>query len=141
MPYPAVEPLWNNLALTRSNIPYTKLPSDRWVRAADSNDLVADRHECGLPRIQHRGAIAPQTALLPGPAMQHPKRPEKAFPHVKQRCHRCHGSGRAKCPICNGTGEVVLGADVNGNAKFGRCSGCFGLKTTRCPTCNGEGFA
>jgi len=67
--------------------------------------------------------------------------PKGQMPLVKQRCHRCHGSGRAKCPICNGTGEVAQGADDNGNPKFGRCAGCFGLKTMRCPVCNGEGFA
>lgn len=59
---------------------------------------------------------------------------------VKRRCHRCQGTGRAACPICNGRGEVVTGTDVNGNPLFGQCTGCFGLKTARCPVCSGEGY-
>ena len=61
--------------------------------------------------------------------------------HVKQRCHRCQGTGRADCPICKGSGKVVTGTDMNGNPQFGPCMGCFGLKHTRCPVCSGEGYA
>jgi len=69
----------------------------------------------------------------------HARQPKPAQ-HVKRRCHRCHGTGRADCPICNGSGKVVQGTDVNGNPQFGPCSGCFGLKHTRCSVCAGEGF-
>jgi hypothetical protein len=59
---------------------------------------------------------------------------------VKQRCHRCRGTGRVPCQFCGGKGEVVKGRDVFGNPQFGRCDACFGLKSTRCTTCGGEGF-
>ena len=61
-------------------------------------------------------------------------------PDVKRRCHRCHGSGRAPCQICNGSGQVRKGNDRQGRPHFERCEGCFGLKTTRCRVCSGEGF-
>ncbi len=61
-------------------------------------------------------------------------------PQVRRRCHRCHGSGRAPCPICGGTGQVMTGTDRQGKPRFDRCSGCFGLKNTRCSHCGGEGF-
>ena len=61
-------------------------------------------------------------------------------PDVKRRCHRCHGSGRSPCQICNGAGQVATGKDVYGKAKYSNCGGCFGLKVSRCSTCNGEGF-
>ncbi|MFC2969638.1 hypothetical protein [Acidimangrovimonas pyrenivorans] len=60
--------------------------------------------------------------------------------HVKQRCHRCRGSGRVPCQFCGGSGQVRTGSDIFGNPQFGRCSACFGLKTTRCSHCGGEGF-
>ena len=69
----------------------------------------------------------------------HP-RPGKPTQDVKRRCHRCHGTGRSSCPICNGSGEVAKGTDVNGNPIFGQCTGCFGLKHTRCSVCSGEGY-
>ncbi|WP_284162863.1 hypothetical protein [Frigidibacter sp. SD6-1] len=59
---------------------------------------------------------------------------------VKRRCNRCHGFGRAPCRICAGKGQVLMGTDVYGRAKFERCGGCFGTKTTRCATCGGDGF-
>ncbi len=67
-------------------------------------------------------------------------RPTQPAEHVKRRCHRCQGTGRADCPICKGTGEVVASVDVNGNPLFSQCSGCFGRKHTRCPICSGEGY-
>jgi len=73
--------------------------------------------------------------------MQPPTYRRKKDEHVKQRCHRCRGTGRAPCPICNGTGQVLKGRDRLGHAEYGRCEGCFGLKTTRCSNCGGEGFA
>lgn len=66
-------------------------------------------------------------------------RPEHQ-PAVKRRCHRCRGSGRAPCQICNGTGQVQQGKDQFGKQQFGTCGGCFGLKTTRCAICGGEGL-
>ncbi len=59
---------------------------------------------------------------------------------IKRRCHRCHGSGRAPCPICSGRGEVMQGTDVNGAPIFGQCEGCYGLKHVRCAHCSGEGW-
>ncbi|SHJ17582.1 hypothetical protein SAMN05444404_1608 [Ruegeria lacuscaerulensis ITI-1157] len=61
--------------------------------------------------------------------------------HVKRRCHRCRGMGRAPCQICNGKGEVPKGRDHLGRLQFTRCNGCFGVKTSRCSVCGGEGFA
>ena len=61
-------------------------------------------------------------------------------PPVKRRCHRCHGSGRAPCQICGGTGQVMMGTDGQGKPRFDRCNGCFGIKTTRCSACGGDGF-
>jgi len=66
---------------------------------------------------------------------------QNQVPHVKRRCHRCHGTGRAPCQICGGTGRVLKGTDINGYPQFQRCEGCFGNKTTRCSACGGEGFA
>ena len=59
---------------------------------------------------------------------------------AKRRCHRCRGSGRAPCQICNGAGQMLKGKDHLGKPKFDRCDGCFGMKTTRCAVCNGEGM-
>ena len=71
-----------------------------------------------------------------------PQGPRKTKPpHVKQRCHRCRGSGRAPCPICQGTGQVFKTKDRLGAPVFGRCDGCFGAKTRICAHCSGEGFA
>ncbi len=72
--------------------------------------------------------------------MQPPHHGKKQETPVRRRCHRCHGSGRAPCQICRGTGQVVTGTDARGRQTFDRCGGCFGVKTTRCPTCGGEGF-
>lgn len=63
------------------------------------------------------------------------------MPHVKQRCTRCRGSGRALCQICGGSGQVFKGQDIHGTAQYDRCSGCFGNKSARCNTCGGEGWA
>lgn len=66
---------------------------------------------------------------------------KKQMQHVKRKCHRCHGSGRAPCQICGGSGQVAQGRDDRGGPKFGRCEGCFGTKTRRCLMCSGTGFA
>ncbi len=34
---------------------------------------------------------------------------------VKQRCSRCHASGRILCEFCGGKGDIVVGRDTNGN--------------------------
>lgn len=65
---------------------------------------------------------------------------KKQIPHEKRLCHRCHGTGRAPCAICGGSGEVAKGTDATGRPKFGRCEGCLGTRTARCPTCGGERF-
>ena len=59
---------------------------------------------------------------------------------VKQRCSRCHASGRIPCEFCGGKGDIVGGRDTNGNPKYARCNSCFGLKMMRCRNCGGEGF-
>lgn len=61
--------------------------------------------------------------------------------HVKRRCHRCRGTGRAACQICGGSGQAIKGTDVNGKPEFGNCEGCFGTKFIRCSACSGEGYA
>ena len=66
--------------------------------------------------------------------------PRKQMPHVRQRCHRCRGSGRTTCQFCGGSGKVASGRDVFGNQQFTRCSGCFGLKASRCSACAGQGM-
>ena len=70
----------------------------------------------------------------------HPK-PKKQMPHVKRRCHRCAGSGRAPCQICGGAGRVLRRVDAQGHQEFGQCEGCFGVKSRRCGHCGGDGFA
>ena len=69
-----------------------------------------------------------------------PPAPGTSDTPVKRRCHRCHGSGRAPCQICNGSGQVLIGTDGQGKPRFDRCSGCFGVRTKRCTACGGEGF-
>lgn len=68
-----------------------------------------------------------------------PRKPKT--PYVKQRCHRCRGSGRAPCPICQGTGRVFKGKDRLGTPLYDRCDGCLGARTRVCSHCSGEGFA
>ena len=65
---------------------------------------------------------------------------KKTAPQVKRPCHRCHGTGRAQCEICGGSGQVAKGKDGMGRSQFGRCDGCMGTKTARCRTCGGERF-
>ena len=36
---------------------------------------------------------------------------KKTAPQVKRPCHRCHGTGRAQCDICGGSGMVAKGKD------------------------------
>lgn len=66
------------------------------------------------------------------------KKPQ--IPHVKQRCYRCRGSGRAQCPICNGKGRIAQGRDRLGQPQFVQCTGCFGTRHSRCGVCGGEGW-
>ena len=73
--------------------------------------------------------------------MEHNSPGKKQVPYVKRRCHRCHGTGRAPCQFCNGSGQVAKGRDKFGNALFERCVGGFGTKSRRCTVCGGEGFA
>lgn len=64
----------------------------------------------------------------------------KQTPVVRQRCHRCRGSGRTTCQFCSGSGQVMTGRDIHDRPKYSNCSGCFGLKTARCNACGGEGW-
>lgn len=67
-------------------------------------------------------------------------KPRKTASAPQRRCHRCHGSGRAPCTICNGKGQSVKGRNLEGLPIFGQCEGCVGLKTSRCTSCGGERF-
>ncbi len=62
------------------------------------------------------------------------------IPNFKRQCIRCHGTGRAPCQICNGTGQVLRGLEANGAPRFGGCTGCLGIKLAKCQSCGGEGF-
>jgi DnaJ-class molecular chaperone len=72
--------------------------------------------------------------------MEHNPSGKKTPPYVKRRCPRCHGTGRAPCQFCSGSGQTVKGRDAFGKAIYDRCVGCFGTKVRRCATCGGEGF-
>lgn len=83
------------------------------------------------------------TEARDGPREEHRKRaPKKApMPHFKRQCIRCHGTGRAPCQICGGSGQVLSGVDITGMPRFGSCAGCMGTKLSRCPSCGGEGIS
>lgn len=57
-----------------------------------------------------------------------------------RRCHRCRGSGRMPCQICNGAGEIRVGTDRTGKVLVENCAGCYGSKTSRCSICGGLGL-
>jgi hypothetical protein len=63
----------------------------------------------------------------------------EAAKQAKQKCVRCHGSGRIVCEICGGRGSTLLRVGKLGHPEYKACRGCFGLKTMRCRTCGGTG--
>jgi hypothetical protein len=76
------------------------------------------------------------------PPKADPHRPHRKgqAQHVLRRCHRCRGTGRAPCQVCNGAGDVLRGRDLFGKAQYSKCGGCFGTRSCRCSTCAGLGW-
>ncbi len=58
-------------------------------------------------------------------------------------CHACKGSGKMKCPSCEGSGreQYVDGYYASGEEriKTGACSECSGSGKVDCPECDGQG--
>ena len=73
--------------------------------------------------------------------MEYSRLPRIKKPEVVQRrCYRCHGTGRAPCQGCGGSGRMTTSRDALGNVQAARCPQCYGNKVSRCRTCGGTGM-